>query len=288
MKKLIGLIFLMISISVFSAEFRVLTPRTIRPNPTLITLLHGCTQSGPSFLGLTHFEKYIEEKNLIVLLPEQSWLRNPGKCWNWFVGENALGQNEYNSIVSLIKQYALMYQVKGSYLYGFSAGSAMGSNLIAKNSELFDGVLLHSGYPYNGGGIRKISDFDLYDYEMSFEEFWSNLSISSIDELTLLRNKMSGFHPRLKNIVIVSGQRDLIAANKYSKASFVQFLDQRAKLTKKFQLDYSVYQGQGAWRTTLYQFHQMGHSWSGGNDDYLFAAPELLDITRESFLLFGL
>ena len=278
----------MISTSVFSADYRVLTPSKIRPNPTLITLLHGCTQSGPSFLGLTNFDKYVEEKNLIILLPEQSWLRNPGKCWNWFVGKNALGRNEYHSIISLIKEYSQKYQVKGSYLYGFSAGSAMGSNLIAENSELFDGALLHSGYPYNGGRIRKISDFDLYHYEMSFKEFWSHLASSALEDLTTLRNKLRGFHPRLKNIIIVSGQKDLIAANKYSKASFVQFLDQNAKLTKKFHLDYSVYQGQGAWRTSLYQLHQMGHSWSGGNDDYLFAAPELLDITQESFLLFGL
>lgn len=288
MKNLVGLILLIISTSAFSVEFRVLAPKKIRSNPTLITLLHGCTQSAQSFLGLTHFDKYIEEKNLIILLPEQSWLKNPGKCWNWFVGDNVIGRNEHHSIVSLIKKYGQMYQVKGSYLYGFSAGSAMGSNLVAENSELFDGVLLHSGYPYNGGVIRKINDFELYHYEMSFPEYWENLPSSALGPLRMLRSKMNGFHPRLKNIIIVSGQRDLIAANKYSKASFVQFLDQRAELTKKFHLDYTVYQGQGGWRTTLYQFHQMGHAWSGGNDHYLFAAPELLDITRESFRLFGL
>lgn len=279
--------FLVLSTSAF-ASYRVITPKKIKPNPTLITLLHGCTQTGQAFLGLTHFEKYIEEKNLIILMPEQSWLRNPGKCWNWFVTENALGRNEFNSIVSLIKEYSEKYHIKKSYLYGFSAGSAMGSNLIGEKSELFDGVLLHSGYPFNGGGIMRIADFDLYHYEMTFKDFWQNIDRQSLQDLSLLRSKINRFRSRLKDIIIVSGQRDLVAAHKYSKASFVQFLDSNASLTKSFHLDYSVFQGTGQWRTTLYQFHDMGHSWSGGNDNYLFAAPELLDITKESFTLFGL
>lgn len=287
MKTLIVLFLIVLSAETF-ASYRVITPEKIKPHPTLITLLHGCTQTGQAFLGLTHFKKYVEEKNLIILMPEQSWLRNPGKCWNWFVTENALGRNEFNAITSLIKEYSQKYKVKGSYLYGFSAGSAMGSNLIAENSELFDGVLLHSGYPYNGGGIMKIADFDLYHYEMSFQDFWQSLSGPSLEDLAFLRRKISKFHSRLKNIIIVSGERDLVAANKYSKASFVQFLDQKSHLTKEFHLDYSIFQGQGQWRTTLYQFHQMGHSWSGGDGSYLFAAPELLDITKESFSLFSI
>lgn len=287
MKNAIVFIFFVLSTPVFALGYRVVTPKHIRPNPTLITLLHGCSQSGQAFLNLTHFKKYVEEKNFIILMPEQSWLRNPGKCWNWFLPENSLGRSEYNGIVSLVRKYGQKYQVERSYLYGFSAGAAMGSNLIAKNSELFDGVLLHSGYPYHGGGVMNFADFDLHQSKMSFLDFWQSLSGPILDDLTVLRNKTGKFHPRLKDIIIVSGERDSFALSKFSKASYVQFLDKKASLTKEFHADYSIYQGKGQWRTTLYQFHQLGHAWSGGIGHF-FAAPDFLDITSESFSIFAL
>lgn len=279
---------LMFSLSSFALSYKLIKPKNLRPNPTLITLLHGCTQTTNAFVGLTHFEKYIEDKNFILLVPAQSVVRNPAKCWNWYAVHTALGRSELQSIKDLVVKYSNEFKVSGSYLYGFSAGSAMGSNLIGLHSELFDGVLLHSGYPFHGKGVMNISDFDLPQEEIYLSAFMGELTADQQKDLKLLRTKLNNISPRLKNIVIVSGQKDLIAAHKFSKASYIQFLDDSSFLTYKAFDGYRVYQAEGKWKTTLYQIPLMGHAWSGGDDNFLFAGSEFVDVTQESFDLFGL
>lgn len=279
--------FLLYTFKGWALTYQVITPKQVRVDPTLITLLHGCTQTINQIKGLTHLEKYVEEKNIILLMPAQNYLRNPIKCWNWFLSD----ESELKDIKDLIIHTAKTFKTQKSFLYGFSAGAAMTSSLVALHSNLFDGVLIHSGFPHQGLKTYQTEEIDFHSlfYQTDFQTFSSHLSASQGKSVELLQSFIGPLDSRLKNIMVVSGIKDRIAAHKYAKLTFLQFTSQQAQLMAHANDHYNVFISDDLkTKVYLYEFPQMGHAWSGGDERFFFASPDTQDITEESFKIFGL
>ena len=49
-----------------------------------MVMLHGCTQNADDFAIGTQMNELADEKEFIVVYPQQSSNSNMNKCWNWF------------------------------------------------------------------------------------------------------------------------------------------------------------------------------------------------------------
>lgn len=117
-----------------------------RPAP-LVVLLHGCTQDPDDFARGTRFNQLADSAGVIVVYPEQSALRNPQKCWNWYQAD---GAGEPAWIAAVTRQVMGRYSVDPArvYIAGVSAGGAMAVNTAAAYPDLYAAVGVHSGIPY--------------------------------------------------------------------------------------------------------------------------------------------
>src|SRR5206468_12466643 len=50
----------------------------------LIVMLHGCTQTPADFAAGTQMDQLADQKNFIVVYPQQTSTYNQNSCWNWF------------------------------------------------------------------------------------------------------------------------------------------------------------------------------------------------------------
>src|SRR5947209_17550959 len=69
-----------------SRPYFVYTPANYQsgtPAP-LIVMLHGCTQTPADFAAGTQMDQLADQKQFIVVYPQQTSTYNQEKCWNWF------------------------------------------------------------------------------------------------------------------------------------------------------------------------------------------------------------
>ncbi|NNM01578.1 MAG: esterase, partial [Gammaproteobacteria bacterium] len=59
-------------------------PASLRPDPALIVVLHGCGQSAEDF-GAAGWFDLAERSGALLLLPQQRRRNSLTRCWNWFV-----------------------------------------------------------------------------------------------------------------------------------------------------------------------------------------------------------
>ncbi len=136
-----------------SLPYSLYVPENVKSHPGLLVVLHGCTQTADQMATGTHFNDIADKsRNFIVLYPEQTYVKNPLKCWNWFDRENLErgDSGELSMIAGLTQKIA---EDKGAdkekvALVGFSAGAAMASNLLACYSDIYMGGAVHSGLEY--------------------------------------------------------------------------------------------------------------------------------------------
>lgn len=135
-------------------SYRVYVPPSVRAdskNVPLVVVLHGCMQDGAEIAEITQLPARADQKAMILLFPEQDRVRNPDKCWNWFLPINqARGAGEPEMVTELISSVSAEYPIDRSrrYLVGFSAGAAFASNLASCYPDVFAGVAIHSGLEF--------------------------------------------------------------------------------------------------------------------------------------------
>ncbi|MDF2473666.1 MAG: phbZ [Anaerocolumna sp.] len=170
MKKLSLLLVVMLIISLFpittyasegtftkvtygSRYYKVYVPSTYDgvTEVPLMVMLHGGLQDPDKFAAGTKMNLLAEEKNFIVIYPDQPDTANSSKCWNWFeTAHQHRGSGEPALIVGMINEVKLNYNINDDMVYaaGLSAGGAMSVVLAATYPDVIHGIGVGAGLEY--------------------------------------------------------------------------------------------------------------------------------------------
>jgi poly(hydroxyalkanoate) depolymerase family esterase len=127
--------------------------RKEKPVP-LILMLHGCMQKAEDLATASGMNDLADEKNFLVVYPEQVAAANPLSCWNWFDPKHqSRDEGEPALIATVIQDIRSAYNIdaKRIYVVGVSAGGAMAVVMAANYPELFAGLSVIAGEEYKAG-----------------------------------------------------------------------------------------------------------------------------------------
>jgi poly(hydroxyalkanoate) depolymerase family esterase len=117
----------------------------------LVVALHGCSQQYESLATATGWNKLADENDFVMLYPNQERKNNLNNCFNWFKTEDIEGETgEVKSIMNMVAYTIKHYNIDTSqiYVYGVSAGAAMGISLLAVYPSSFKAGAIFAGAPY--------------------------------------------------------------------------------------------------------------------------------------------
>ncbi|HET9686814.1 MAG TPA: PHB depolymerase family esterase [Pseudolabrys sp.] len=126
-------------------------PATLAPNPALVVVLHGCTQTAAGYDLGAGWSTLADRYGFALLLPEQRRSNNPNGCFNWFQPQHTQrNQGEPLSIRQMIEKSVIDHDIdrRRVFITGLSAGGAMTSVMLACYPEIFAGGAIIAGLPY--------------------------------------------------------------------------------------------------------------------------------------------
>lgn len=137
-------------------NFFVYTPAGYQPSTPvpMIVMLHGCTQTVQDFATGTQMNQLADQKQFIVVYPQQSSLANSALCWNWFLPGNQFRNSGEAGIIGGITQSVEQDTTDWTinthrvYVAGISAGAAMAVIMGATYPDLYAAIGVHSGLEY--------------------------------------------------------------------------------------------------------------------------------------------
>lgn len=262
----------------------------------LVVFLHGCQQFRWHAEATTRLYDWAEKEGFAVLMPEQSRLRNPWKCWNWFLGDD---EREMDEIVELTQEYQAKFPLlkTRTYVMGLSAGGVMTAHLLACRPDVFRAGAVFAGAAY--GMV-----------EFSTEEALSLTSSRSRAELAehawRCMAKRTPAEP--VSVLVVHGGKDRISRPRNGEQVAAQFAGANHLLVRgRPGFDLSLvpvgeerFAGPGhAWtrtrfasvdkaRVELVRIEGLGHAWSGGPRWLPFSDDEGPDGTLLALQFLGL
>lgn len=130
---------------------RIYVPPALVPNPPMVVVLHGCTQTSAAYDAGAGWSTLADRHGFIVVYPEQQRANNPSLCFNWFSPTDIRRDSgEAASIHSAIQTAVQAHDVDASRIFitGLSAGGAMTSVMLATYPEVFRAGAVFAGLPY--------------------------------------------------------------------------------------------------------------------------------------------
>jgi len=125
---------------------------------SIVVALHGCNQNSKSLAEQSDWNKIAKANNFLVIYPEQKRINNGSNCFNWFLKkDNSYNNGESMSIKNMI-QYAidsLNGNANSIFIYGLSAGAAMGVNMLVNYPSTFLSGAIFAGVPYGIASSKK-------------------------------------------------------------------------------------------------------------------------------------
>jgi len=120
----------------------------------LVIMLHGCTQTPADFAAATQMDQLADQKQFVVVYPQQTSTYNQADCWNWFdSADQSRGSGEpaiIAGIAQTVEQNTSQWTIDTSrvYMVGFSAGAAMAVILGVTYPDVFAAIGVASGLEY--------------------------------------------------------------------------------------------------------------------------------------------
>ncbi len=134
---------------------RIYLPDSLTPAPSLVVVLHGCTQTAADYDRGSGWSGLADEHGFALLFPEQQRANNANLCFNWFQpDDNRRGKGELQSIIGMIDMVIARHGITADRVFvtGLSAGGAMTMALLASYPERFAGGGVIAGLPYGIAG----------------------------------------------------------------------------------------------------------------------------------------
>jgi feruloyl esterase len=121
------------------------------PQPALVVVLHGCTQTAASYDFGAGWSTLADRHGFVLLLPEQQRANNAKNCFNWFrAGDIERGRGEAMSIRNMVEKMIVDHGIdrRRVFVTGLSAGGAMTSVMLATYPDAFAAGAIIAGLPY--------------------------------------------------------------------------------------------------------------------------------------------
>jgi len=133
-----------------SRNYKLWVPPTLEPGKPspLLVLLHGCTHDADDMAEISGMNELAEANRFLVVYPEQSFLANLLKCWNWFDPKHqSRNAGEPSILAGIVAQVCSLHNVDSNRIYvaGVSAGGAMAVIAAATYPDLFAGLAVCAG-----------------------------------------------------------------------------------------------------------------------------------------------
>src|SRR6185437_1050744 len=146
-----------------SREYFVYTPANYQIGSAvpLLVMLHGCVEGAEDFAAVTQMNQLADQKQCIVVYPQQARGDNQEQCWDWFESSNqSRGSGEpalLAGITQTVKQNTSRWTIDTSRVYvaGLSAGAAMVVILGVTYPDLFAAIGVHSGLEYEAASSQQ-------------------------------------------------------------------------------------------------------------------------------------
>ena len=299
-------------------QYQLYTPSSFHRQriKKIVVMLHGCISNPEEFLRSSRFDQKSEREGFAVLLPIQPKGSNLVNCWNWYAPLNFLKNlnplfdlNEMDIVLKIMDQVQeeLGVEERDTYGVGISAGGAMLSNLANCYPNRFSGVALHHTPMF----LSTIYSWHSMYQLLLLAERGADISPEQAGRLgygCALSGSAGGIQTPVPAIIFhgTKGQMNEKHAEEGAQEYYVfnDLLDNGVRdnslgefvsefTTVQETYDYEVYTVTYNDRPFIvrYRIHELGHAWSGGDNNWNFndpAGPSSTDAIVEFFMRHGL
>ena len=250
----------------------------------LIVMLHGCTQTPDDFANGTNMNALAEERQCLVLYPEQTHAANHSRCWNWFKrGDQRRDQGEPAILAGMTREVMNRYRIDPGKVYvaGLSAGGAMAAVMGTAYPELYAAVGVHSGLACGAQDLAS--------------------ALAAMRGITVSmagRNADSTPLASATPTIVFHGDRDRTVHPRNSEQVVSQSVEQGGASSADASTERGQVPGGHAYTRTVYRdstgrvvlerwlVHEGGHAWFGGSPRGSYVDPKGPDAGREMIRFF--
>ncbi len=271
-----------------SRSYQLFLPSKKAEHMPLFVVLHGCFQSGDNMIDGTALNEIAEKEQFAVLYPEQTYGDNSWKCWNWFKPENLTRDTGEASIVAgmtrkVIEENSL--DKDRVFVSGISAGAAFASDLMGCYSDIFSGVMVHSGMEYAAART-----------EDEAHEVTKNGSSTDLNETAREAFQCSPRREKPISVFVIHGLKDPYVNPINADRVVQQFLNLNHMILPNVHVvktDSRIEQGNHRYSANVTDYaldgdlmvrkvavEEMGHGWSGGRPTAPYMEPRGVDASR--------
>jgi poly(hydroxyalkanoate) depolymerase family esterase len=244
----------------------------------LVVMLHGCTQTADDFANGTRMNALAEERQCLVLYPEQTHGANRSRCWNWFKrGDQRRDQGEPAILAGMTREVINRYGIDPGkvYIAGLSAGGAMAAVMGTVYPELYAAVGIHSGLACGSA----------HDLASAFAAMVG-------------RNTAATPRAPATPTIVFHGDRDKTVHPRNSEQVVSQSVEQNSASSTDASTERGQVPGGHAYTRTVYRdstgravlehwlVHEGGHAWFGGSPRGSYVDPKGPDAAREMIRFF--
>jgi poly(hydroxyalkanoate) depolymerase family esterase len=281
----------------------VYTPANYRPGKAvpLLVMLHGCAQTPADFAASTQMNRLADQKQFIVVYPQQSCTYDVGECWHWYDPANQSRGSGESAIIAGITQTVAQNTAQWKidthrvYVSGISAGAAMAVILGATYPDIFAAIGVHSGAEYKAAtsAVQIVSVMSLGGPEPAQQGQKAFNAMGSANRVvpTIVFQGMSDNLARPINgdqVIQQWMETDYLASNNTYHASF----NNPSSITRG-QVPGGHFYTVDRWNDDngievqeYWKVYGMEHAWSGGNPSGTFTDPLGPDASRAMYNFF--
>ena len=284
-----------------SRDYQITFPKNYKPNQAypLVIAMHGCLQNSKAFAGGARLEKFANDYEAIILMPDQQLLANPYKCWNWFYPINQDRSGEPAIIMNMLEKVKTDYLIDTQRVFamGMSAGGATANTLGNCYPETFKAIASHHGIQYNATENPMLAQDVFYrgpkisPKRAADKGYRCQGGVPKKTTMPALTIQGTRGIMDPSNSVAIENQflffNDLLHNGKFDQS--LGLVMRKTTTQTEADYDYDTYSWvdlKGQRIVERVEIVGLGHSWSGGDSDYDWNDPKGPDATALIFEFF--
>lgn len=274
-----------------SRPYFVYTPVNYRVGKVvpLIVMLHGCFQTPADFAAGTQMDQLADQKQFVVVYPQQTRTYNLNTCWNWFdpmhqsrgSGEPAIIAGITQTVEHNPAQWTI--DARRVYVAGISAGAAMAVILGVTYPDIFAAIGVHSGVEYKAASTpidaitvtRQGGPDPTQQGQVAYQAMGSAARV--VPTIVFQGTNDSALSPINGDQVIQQWMRTdhLASKNTYNASYTSPSSTTHGQVTGGY--SYTIYTWNDSTKHEVQEYWKvngLGHAWSGGSANGSFTDPQ--------------